>query len=244
MSPAAPAPEKRPLCPLSATLVKLRSLAPQVYLLTLEIECDSRLCFLAGQSVWVEQELNGKLVPLAYSIASPPGDHKSIELCVKPGSKGSPSDLLCSLPVGAQMRVSPPQGEFTLQSAEAASLFLAAGTGIAPIRSMIHALLRQDQGQPVRLIFGAKDADSLFFHAEFLDLARRHQTFHYLPVLSRPGEGWRGACGYVQDHLHGVPSPAGRAYLCGPPAMVLSVSRCLADLGWPEDLVHFERHGF
>jgi phenol hydroxylase P5 protein len=243
MSSTAPAPEKYAPYSLSATLVKSQPLTAEVRLLTLEIENASRLEYLPGQSIRVEQELNGKLVPLAYSIASPPGSGNCIELCIKPGRKGSPADRLCALQVGAQLRVSPPQGGFTLQPAEAASLFLAAGTGIAPIRSMIHWLFRQNAGQSVTLIFGAKDADSLFFHDEFLDLAGRHANFHYVPVLSRPQEGWSGARGYVQNHLSGISSQAARAYLCGPPAMVQSASRSLAELGWPEHLIHFERNG-
>jgi ferredoxin-NADP reductase len=241
MSSAAPVPEKYTPCSRSATLVQSQPLTAEVRLLTLEIEGASHLEYRAGQSIRVEQELNGNLVPLAYSIASPPGGNR-IELCIKPGRKGSPADRLCTLPIGSLLRVSLPEGGFTLQPAEAASLFLAAGTGIAPIRSMIHCLLRENAGQPVTLIFGAKDAGSLFFHAEFLDLAGRHANFRYIPVLSQPREGWDGARGYVQHHLDGIASQASRAYLCGPPAMIENASRSLAELGWPEHRIHFERY--
>jgi ferredoxin-NADP reductase len=244
MSSTAPATEKYPLPLLSATLIRSQPLSPDVRLLTLRVEDEPCLEFLAGQSVRVEQELNGKSVPLVYSIASPPGGENCIELCVKPGRKGSPADHLCALQVGSQLLISRPQGGFVLQPPEAATLFLAAGTGIAPIRSMIHWLVRNNDRRPLWLIFGARDTASLFFHSEFLDLAEQHSNFRYLPVLSRPVEGWNGACGYVQHHLDGVSRQAARAYLCGPPAMVKSVSRSLSDLGWPEDLVHYERNGY
>lgn len=244
MSSVAPAPQKFPLCLLSATLLKSQPLSPEVRLLTLQVDGDPHLEFLAGQSVRVEQELNGKLVPLAYSIASPPGGGNCIELCVKPGRKGSPADRLCALHVGSQLRISHPHGGFVLQQPEAATLFLAAGTGIAPIRSMVHWLLREPKGYPVWLIFGARDTESLFFHAEFLALVERHPNFRYIPVLSRPQEGWNGACGYVQHHLDGIAREPARAYLCGPPEMVKNAGRCLHELGWPENLIHFERNGF
>jgi phenol hydroxylase P5 protein len=243
MSSAAPATEKYPLSLLSATLVKSQPLSPDVRLLTLQVEGDSCLEFLAGQSVRVEQELNEKPVPLVYSIASPPGGN-CIQLCVKPGRKGSPADHLCALQVGSQVRISRPQGGFVLQLPEATTLFLAAGTGIAPIRSMIHWLVRNNDRRPLWLIFGARDTGSLFFHSEFLDLAERHPNFRYVPVLSRSPEGWNGARGYVQHHLDGIPRQAARAYLCGPPAMVKSVSRSLGELGWPENLIHYERNGY
>ena len=244
MSSAAPATEKYPLCLLSAKLLKSQPLSAEARLLTLQVEGDSRLEFLAGQAVRIEQELNGKLIPLAYSIASAPGGDNCIELCVKPGRKGSPADHLCALPVGSQVRISRPHGGFVLQPTEATTLFLAAGTGIAPIRSMIHWLVRNNDTRPLWLIFGAKDTESLFFHGEFLDLAERHKNLRYVPVLSRPQEGWNGACGYVQHHLDGISCAATRAYLCGPPAMVKSVSRLLGERGWPEHLIHYERNGF
>jgi len=244
MSSAAPATEKYPLCLLPATLLESRPLSAEARLLTLRLEGDSRLEFLAGQSVRVEQELDGKTIPLIYSIASPPAGNNCIELCVKPGRKGSPADHLCALPVGSQVRISRPHGGFVLQEPETATLFLAAGTGIAPVRSMIHWLVRSNDTRPLWLIFGAKDTESLFFHSEFLDLAERRPNFRYLPVLSRPQEGWNGARGYIQHHLDGISHEAARAYLCGPPAMVKSVSQLLHERGWPENLVHYERNGF
>ena len=244
MSSAAPATEKYPLCLLSATLLKSQQLSQEARLLTLQVEADPRLDFVAGQAVRVEQEVNGRLVPLAYSIASAPSGNNCIELCVKPGRKGSPAEHLCALPAGSRVRISRPHGGFVLQQPEASTLFLAAGTGIAPIRSMIHSLVRDNDMRPLCLIFGARDAESLFFHAEFLDLAERHPSFRYVPVLSRPRGGWQGACGYVQHHLDGISCTATRAYLCGPPAMVKGVSLLLSERGWPENLIHYERNGF
>jgi len=140
MSSAASATEKPQLSLLSATLVNSVPLSPEVRLLTLRVE-DGSLAFLPGQCVRVEQELDGKVVHLVYSIASPPRADNCFELCVKPGRKGSPADRLCATRVGAELRISRPQGGFVVQQRGPASLFLAAGTGIAPIRSMIHSLV-------------------------------------------------------------------------------------------------------
>lgn len=243
MSSAASATDKHALGLFSATLVKSVPLSPEVRLLTLRMEGAPRLEFLAGQSVRVEQELDEKLLPLVYSIASPPGDDNCFELCVKPGKKGSPADHLCAAPVGSQVRISRPHGGFVLRQPAATTLFLAAGTGIAPIRSMIYWLVRRDDRRPICLMFGARNSESLFFHAEFLDLAKGHPNFRYVPVLSRPHEGWSGGCGYVQHHLNGISRGAARAYLCGPPAMVESARRSLGELGWPENMIHYERNG-
>jgi phenol hydroxylase P5 protein len=208
------------------------------------VEDPAPLNFLAGQCVQIEQELNGKTVSLAYSIASPPGGGNSLELCIKPGRKGSPADHLCALRVGSQVRISPPQGDFILQPSEATTIFLAAGTGIAPIRSMIHWLAEKDHKHPLYLVHGARDEESLFFHNEFIHIAGQRQNFRYIPVLSRPNEHWRGARGYVQHHLHDICRKATQAYLCGPPAMVQNASQALGELGWPEHLIHRDHNGY
>jgi ferredoxin-NADP reductase len=243
MSSAASATEKSPLCFLEATLVDSVPLSPEVRLLTLRVESGVPLAFLPGQCVRIEQEFDGKVVPLVYSIASPPRADNCLELCVKPGRKGSPADGLCSTRIGAELRISRPQGGFVMQKDGPASLFLAAGTGIAPIRSMIHSLAATGQHE-LCLIFGARSIESLFFHSEFLALASRNPDFRYVPVLSRPHEAWTGASGYVQHHLDAVSrTPDARAYLCGPLAMVESASRILVEQGWPEEMIHYERNG-
>ena len=244
MSSTASATEKPLLSLLSATLVDSVPLSREVWLLTVRVESGPPLEFLPGQCVRIEQELDGKVVPLVYSIASPPRADNCLELCVKPGRKGSPADHLCSTRVGAQLRISRPQGGFVVQREGTASLFLAAGTGIAPIRSMIHSLVGAGRHE-LCLIFGARSMESLFFHSEFLDLASQHSNFRYLPVLSRPHGAWTGASGHVQHHLGAIgPTLDARAYLCGPLAMVETASRILVEQGWPEEMIHYERNGY
>ena len=243
MSTAASATEKPPVSLLGATLVNSVPLSPEVRLLTLRVESSFPLEFLPGQCVRIELEFDGKVVPLAYSIASPPRGDNCLELCVKPGRKGSPADHLCATSVGAQLRISAPQGGFVVQQSGPVSLFLAAGTGIAPIRSMIHSLAGSGR-HDLCLIFGARSMESLFFHDEFLDLASRNSDFRYVPVLSRPHGAWTGASGYVQHHLDSVsPTPDARAYLCGPLAMVKAARQMLCERGWPEEMIHYERNG-
>jgi ferredoxin-NADP reductase len=244
MRSAASATEKPAISLLSATLVKSVPLSQEARLLTLRVE-GSSLEFLAGQCVRIEQELDGKLAPLVYSIASPPRSDNCLELCVKPGRKGSPADLFCASRVGSQLRISRPQGGFVVQQCSPSALFLAAGTGIAPIRSMIHSLAGANHQHELRLVFGARYLESLFFHAEFVDLTRRIPNFKYVPVLSRPHETWTGASGYVQHYLGALSHKLdARAYLCGPLAMVESASRILCQRGWPEEMIHYERNGF
>jgi ferredoxin-NADP reductase len=247
MSFAAPATNTQSLSLLTATLAKSVPLASEGRLLTFQVMGTSQLEFLAGQYVRIEAKLNGNVVSLVYSIASPPGQDNRFELCLKPGKKGSSGDYLCALREGEEIRFSRPQGVFVLHQPAENQVFLAAGTGIAPIRSMVHWLMSKPEhhrGSQVWLLYGARDPESLFFHAEFLHLAQQHSTFHYTPILSRPQKEWNGASGYVQHHLHDIAPNSAHAYLCGPPAMIHSASHSLHELGWPENVIHYERNEF
>lgn len=244
MSSAARATEKQSVSLLPAMIEQSEQLSSDARLITLRVESNGPFHFVPGQAVQVYQQFNQHLVPLFYSIASAPREDSRLQLCVKPGRAGSPADHLCAARVGSRLRISRPQGGFTLSKPGANTLFLAAGTGIAPIRAMIHWLVGNDLGARIRLVFGARDVASLLFHAEFGDLARQHSKFQYAPVLSRPHDAWRGASGHVQHHLNGMPPEENtRAYVCGPPAMVESVRRRLGEYGWPQDLIHYDRHG-
>jgi len=244
---AAPATEKHPVPLLDATLIQSVPLSPSAHHLTFRVENEDRLEFLPGQSIRIEVPVNGNSMQLPFSIASAPREDNCFELCLKRGSKGSPADRLCELNAGTQLRSSRPSGAFVLNEPTGDTVFLAAGTGIAPIRSMLHWLLQQRDrrhSSGVWLLFGARDNESLFFDQEFRQLAGQHSSFHYIPTLSRPYSSWNGARGYVQDHLHALsPSTSAvHAYLCGPEAMIISVRDLLQQSGWPEDLVHYERH--
>jgi ferredoxin-NADP reductase len=92
-----------------------------------------------------------------------------------------------------------------LHRADDDKVFLAAGTGIAPIRSMIHSVLREPGRSNARLLFGARNKESLLFHSEFLARERKHPRFRYLPVLSRPADS-----GMARAAMFRTTSPAYR----------------------------------
>jgi CDP-4-dehydro-6-deoxyglucose reductase len=264
MNSQSAAPAKEELCAsllptalINATLIKSVPLSASAHHLTFQVESEELLEFLPGQSISIEVPIHGKSTPTPYSIASAPRSDNCFELCLRRGTQGSPAARLCELEEGMQVRSTRPKGVFVLQQPAGDTVFLAAGTGIAPIRSMLHWLLKKedrhsdsrrlDSRRPESktcLIFGARESESLFFHHEFLQLAQQHSNFHYLPTLSRPEPHWRGANGYVQDHLHRLPArpESAHAYLCGPAAMISNVREVLEQHGWPDKQVHYERH--
>src|SRR5205085_9867112 len=126
----------------------------------------------------------------------------------------------CDLSAGAAVKFHGPHGHFVLNTPVRDSLFIATGTGIAPIRGMLHWLLADESrhaGRQFWLVFGSRYAHDVYYHQEFLDFEKRFANFHYLPTLSRADDAWPGARGYVQEHV--APIAQGRtdmeAYICG-----------------------------
>src|SRR5438128_7697089 len=141
---AAPVKEQRSVPLLNATLIKSVPLSSSAHHLTFRVESEEMLEFLPGQSIRIEVPIQGSSMPFPYSIASAPRGDNCFELCLRRGSKGSAAARLCELNEGMQVRSTRPRGVFVLQQPVSDAVFLAAGTGIAPIRSMLHWLQKNN----------------------------------------------------------------------------------------------------
>ncbi len=124
-------------------------------------------------------------------------------------------------------------------------LFVAAGTGVGPLRSMIQLELELGHAPAPRvLLFGARHQDDLLWEAEFRELERRARWFRYVPTLTRPDPGWHGAVGRVQPHLAPLLRELreAEAYVCGSTEMVRSSVEQLVSSGLDERRIHTQRH--
>src|SRR5260370_29545441 len=148
---------------------------------------------------------------------------------------------------GAEIPCQGPFGDFILRPPMRDTIFIATGTGIAPFRSMLHWLLAdpaRHQGKQVWLVFGNRTEKDIYYHEEFVRLARGHENFNYLPTLSRGSAEWQGLRGYVQEHLPQI--ARGRAdahaYICGLDKMVKANRELLKALGWERKSVLYEKY--
>ncbi|MGB6974638.1 MAG: FAD-dependent oxidoreductase [Terracidiphilus sp.] len=235
----------------------------------------SDFCFTPGQFVTaVVPDHNGKMETRAYSLASAPKGNR-FELCVNRVEGGYFSNYLADLTdlnVHETIQVYGPNGFFTLREPLTDSIFVATGTGIAPIRGFMQWLFPDNgadrsQGREIWLVYGTRHETELYYREEFEALAAAHPNFHYLPTLSRASENWTGLRGYVQDHVAGIVEqraarlgpalplappdasiPAAQlrfemvAYICGLSPMVTSVRQRLAGFGWHRKQMIFERY--
>jgi NAD(P)H-flavin reductase len=172
----------------------------------------------------------------SYSIASPAGDPKHFLLIVDVGPGGPGSVYFRQLKQGDAIDFQGPYGAFWVRpDSEPSLLFVGTGTGIAPIRGMLHELFEAGAGErPITLFYGVRHREDLIFHDEFQKMAAEHPSFRYFATLSQPRPGtWDGMVGRVTAHLpHYVTGVDGMtAFLCGSKEMLKDVRELLMARG-------------
>ena len=213
---------------LKARLLESVSLSSQTKHLLFEVE-PAPFDFIAGQFVSMKALHDGREITRAYSIASAPRDQRTFDICLNRVPNGFFSNYLCDLETGALVHFHGPHGYFVLKNPVRDAVFIATGTGIAPMRGRLDwlfAAAARHEGREFWLVFGTRYAEDLYYNDQFLDMERKRPDFHYVSTLSRDNEGWtsgprlrpgarcqdrRGAHGHGRLHLrparHGASQP-------------------------------------
>jgi alkene monooxygenase reductase len=215
--------------------------------LRLRLADPPELRFAAGQYVEVEVPGSGGQEWRSFSMANPPGEPGRVDLIIKriPGGRFS-STLDDGLRPGDRLRVRGPAGQFKVQLSHRPMVMVAGGSGMAPIRSMLHHLIARDNRRRVTFFYGARSDRDLFLLDELAGLERTHPWFRFVPALSEPERNlgpWQGATGMVTDVLRReLPSLHGHeAYLCGPPPMIDAAIGVLLASGCKQRHIFFDR---
>jgi ferredoxin-NADP reductase len=195
-----------------------------------------RLAFRPGQFISCLLPVGGETLIRPYSIASSPEDDE-LEICLNlvPGGLGSP--YLLSRPVGATLRFTGPWGTFVLDRApEAEAVFVADGTGVAPIRSMLRRAVATATRHPLRLLHGAANPERALYRAELEALARRYTAFRceYVPSGALHGE-------VVRRWVDGDGDRARRFFICGVGEIVPALRDLLRRAGYERRAVQYEK---
>jgi CDP-4-dehydro-6-deoxyglucose reductase len=231
-----------------ATLLRSDKLSERTRQLQFSLDGVERFEFEPGQYVRLRRSADDPDSEARdYSIASAPHHDNVFDLCLNQVEGGRFSQYLCHLEAGARVVVEGPRGEFRLRHPLRSSLFVATGTGIAPLRSMLGWILAAEerhQGKRFHLIFGTRTSDDLFYHEEFTRMASMHAEFEYTRTLSAADNAWEGPRGRVNEHVRQL--AAGHkdmdAYVCGLRDMVNDVRDLLLSVGWEESQIHFEKY--
>ncbi|MCY0909982.1 MAG: 2Fe-2S iron-sulfur cluster-binding protein, partial [Sulfobacillus thermotolerans] len=168
----------------------------------------------------------------AYSIANLSNADGLLELHIKYSPQGIASEwMFQACQIGDEVGVSGPYGRFVLRPASPEPIvFLAGGTGWAPIKAMLLALLQRNPDHPVTLIFGARTLAELYDHDWLREMAKTYPAFQYIPAVSDEiVDDMHIARGRVDEVVkERFPKLSGyKAYVAGPPPMV---EACVAAL--------------
>lgn len=242
-------PSSREIKPVAfeAVLTRVEVLSPQVKAFHLRLEGLESFHFVPGQFITLKFPLPelGEENKRSYSIASFAQGQPRIELAVTRVDTGSVSKWLHSCVLGTRLPGSGPYGVFTLEAPpEASSCFVATGTGITPIRPMLHRVFDMGTTHPVTLVFGCRHVEDILYREEFEAMAREHKNFQFIPTLSQPNGTWTGSRGYVQELVESL-FVSGRHtdtefFVCGLTKMVEDIRLRLKHGGWDRKKVHRE----
>jgi len=222
----------------SAQIVELRLGAPSVALLTLKLDRSEDFVFQSGQ--YIRLAAPGVGEARAYSIASTTSELPLIELMIRLVPDGKMSRWLQeAAKVGDRVKLQAPLGSFGLDDRARRHVFVAGGTGLAPVLSMIRSL--RVQNQPALLCFGCTRRQDLFYESELADLVA---SMPALEVRIAVMEGADGdlrngtAVSLLQKEDFDAQTVC---YLCGPPPMVDAARKALTSHGVAANAIRAER---
>jgi CDP-4-dehydro-6-deoxyglucose reductase len=209
---------------LPARVESLHRAAPDVMIMTLKLPTSERLQFLAGQYIDILLKDGRRR---SFSLANPPHSDAFIELHIRHVPGGQFTDhVFGPMKVRDILRFEGPLGTFFLrEDSNKPIIFLAGGTGFAPIKSIIEHSLHQGLTRPMTLYWGARDEAGLYLRALAEQWAREVPGFRFVPVLSEAQ--WGGRQGLVHEAVMADhPDLSGfEVYACGAPAMIEAARR-------------------
>jgi len=176
---------------------------------------DFPIQYAAGQYIMLGFNTD-ELKP--FSIASAPREDGLIECHIRKQADSDWMTQLFASRVGDALVMQGPKDQMSIQPAHQPILFVAGGTGFAPMKALLDELLRQNVEVPMHFYWGARHANELYMHGVMQDLERQHANLLYIPVISEEDAAWQGATGLVhQQVLLDYPSLEHKTvYMCGP----------------------------
>lgn len=217
---------------------KLEKVSPDVVVLSLKLPASERLHFMAGQYIDILLK-DGKR--RSFSLANAPHDDAVLQLHIRHVAGGTFSEYVFSqMQEKAILRFEGPLGTFFLrEDSTKPIIFLATGTGFAPIKSIVEHALNSGTQRSLTLYWGARHLSDMYMYDLPMQWQQTHANFKFVPVLSQPGpeDRWTGRIGHVQDCVlvDHVQVNDLQVYACGSPSMVENAHKKLVAAGLPDE---------
>lgn len=217
-----------------ASVFRLSRPAPDVTIVHLRFPAGTKVKFRAGQYLQVLLDDGERR---SFSMANSPAEKDGAQLHIREVPSGRFSQGVVSrLKTGDKLRVELPFGDFFLrEDSDKPVIFVATGTGFAPIKSIIEDALKRGCTRELHLYWGARCEADLYFADLPRAWAAEYPNVTFIPVLSEPDAGWTGRAGLVhRTVLDDYPSLAGhQVYACGNPLMTDACRKDFVAAGLP-----------
>ena len=229
---------------------RMEDLTPRIKGLKLSILTpEEGIVFKPGQYIQLEVprfELTKGPEFRAFSIASSTGDPRFLELFITRAPEGVVALYVHDhLKTGQEITIRGPYGDFYLRDSDRDIVLIATGSGLAPVKSILHQLEKLGSGRKAMLFFGGRKPEDLYYYDYLKSLEEKLPDFKYYAVLSRVDQAdqWAGETGRVTDLIEKyVPDQADlEAYICGAPPVVESCITALKEKGVSEDKIFFDK---
>ncbi|WP_117195911.1 2Fe-2S iron-sulfur cluster-binding protein [Rhizobium terrae] len=204
-----------------------------------------------GQFITIEIPLGGNVLRRSYTISSSPSRPYTLSITVKKVPMGWVSNwLFDNMVEGFECAVTGPAGKFTCHDHPSSKLlFLAAGSGITPLMSMLRWLADTCSATDIVFINNVRTPDDIIFHQELLHMSTRlagKMRLAIVPSSVSPSRPWHGPVGSVSENLIQTYAPdfiERETFVCGPPGYMAAVKSMLAGMGLPMSQYHDESFG-
>ncbi len=205
---------------------KMLKLAEDVMVIYLKLPASERLQFLAGQYIDILQK-TGK--PRSFSLANAPHDDEFLELHIRNIAGGEfTNHVFTGMKERDILRIKGPLGTFFLrEDSDKPIIFVASGTGFAPIKAIIEHALQIGIKRTMHFYWGARKLADLYMLGKVKEWEARGIKF--TPVLSEPlpEDNWKGRTGFVHEAvMQDYADLSGhQVYACGAPVVVEAAHR-------------------
>lgn len=216
--------------------------------LTISLVNPDSIDFTAGQYMQLtSEEYKGReSVMRAYSLSSPPSEKNEIGLIIRKVPEGICTTWVFDhMKEGQEITLTGPHGDFSLSDTKSPMVFIAGGSGMAPIWSMLKHLRENGNERKATYFFGAATQKDLFYTEELSKLETQMNNFKFIPALSNEPEdsNWEGERGLITDvvrkHLPDTTEYEG--YLCGSPGMLDACIKVLTEGGMPPENIFYDK---
>jgi NAD(P)H-flavin reductase/ferredoxin len=211
-----------PVYDFEAEVEENKQMTHDIHMIKLKLADPKQIEYASGQ--FFEIDVPDLDETRAYSMANKFDGGNIIEFHVKRVKDGKGSNYMCDLQLGEVVTGSGPYGKMQLRDRNKDLVFVAGGSGMAPIKSLLEELFFHPFEKEAWFFYGARTKKDLYLIEEWEELSKRYSNFHFVPALSdpNPSDGWEGETGYIADVIgRKLENMKGMdAYLCGPPIMI------------------------